>query len=67
MRRFNAFHYVDAGTARVHIIGYDPDRGRWVMPCNNWPKGTWRPSELTRPFCRTCEKLTALVGVEARR
>ena len=67
MRRFTAYHFVDAGRSRVHIIGYDSDRGEWVMPCRLWSRGAWHLSDLTRPLCRTCSKLTALADVEVRR
>jgi hypothetical protein len=67
MRRFTAYHFTDAGTSRVHIVAWDERLGRWVMPCNNWPQGAWRASDLNRPLCRTCSRLTALAGTEVRR
>jgi hypothetical protein len=59
---FTAFYFVDvAGASRVHILAYDPDQSRWVLPCGLWPPIATRTSTLTLPLCGTCAKRTRQV------
>ena len=60
---YSAFYFVDvAGASRVHILAFDPDRCRWVLPCGLWPPVAARPSTLWLPLCRTCAERTRQVA-----
>ena len=60
MTIFTFFFYVDAGTSRTHILAWNPDPRRWVIPCNmierpHRDRVTYAP---TKPLCLTCIELT---------
>ena len=60
---YTAFYFVDvAGASRVHILAWDQDRSRWVLPCGLWPPTAARPSTLWMPLCRTCAERTRQVA-----
>ena len=63
---YSAFSFVDvAGASRVHILAYDPDQSRWVLPCGLWPPIATRASTLTLPLCKTCAERTRQVADNA--
>ena len=60
---YTAFYFVDvAGASRVHILAWDQDQSRWVLPCGLWPTTAARPSTLSLPLCKTCAQRTRQVA-----
>ena len=60
MTNYQAFYLIDAGTERIHLVGFDPVAGEWLVPCASIPPPTedaitYSP---TKPLCVTCANLT---------
>ena len=60
MTEYIAYFFIDAGTGTTHLLGWNPDRHRWLVPCGNIKKphrdhNTYAP---TAPLCLSCVNLT---------
>ena len=60
MVNYTAFLFLDAGTGRTHLLGWDPLVKEWLMPCGlvkqlTSGQVTYSPD---KPLCRNCSNLT---------
>ena len=61
MTDYTAFLYVDAGTGRTHLLGWDPVAREWRVPCGLIPQPTTNQVIYSpdKPLCLLCVRLTA--------
>jgi len=61
MTNYSAFLYLDAGTGRTHLCGWDPIGREWRVPCGLIPQPDreWVTYSPTKPLCLLCVRLTA--------
>jgi len=60
MTNYTAFLYIDAGTGRTHLCGWDPVAKEWRVPCGLIKQPgtdlvTYTPD---KPLCRNCSHFT---------
>jgi len=64
---YTALYFVESGTETTHIVAWDPDRGRWVVPCGLCSVKASRPALFRFRLCGTCNNRTLQVRPKATR
>ena len=63
---FGVFYLVDPPSgSRTHIYCWNPIGRLWVIPCGlDVPEDGLPVANLTRPLCKTCDRLTWVPDAE---
>ena len=60
MSDYRAFHFVEGSspTGKTHVLAFDADTRRWVVPCETVDR-PYSPPRFRKPLCKICGRLTS--------